>query len=107
MHVINISTDGSLTVYDGKNIKIAIMSGNIDILSHILNIVKMSAEDKRRLPERCRIRAKQYSINIIQDNTLEAINIPIEHAIELCKYINTKGTFPDFISKLEALTITH
>lgn len=107
MHVINISTDGSLTVYDSKNIKITAMSGDISILSHVLGIIKISADEKRRLPERCRIRAKQYSINIIQDNTLEVINIPIEHALELCKYITIKGTFLDFIAKLESLTITN
>lgn len=105
MHVINISTDGSLTVYDGNNIKIAAMSGDITILHHILNIIRMSAEEKRRLPERCRIRAKQYSINIVKDNSLEAINIPLEHALELCKYININGSFENFINKIEILTI--
>jgi hypothetical protein len=94
---VNITSDGSVITYNEHGVRNYNLSGTLPVLHVIVKLNKISGVEKRKLRDEYRIRHAIFYF--LREDIGEAIQLPIQHVMELIKYIN-KGDSEQIIESL-------
>lgn len=95
---VNITSDGSVVTYNDAGIRIHTLCGDWSMLHSIVRLTRLAGKDKTRMPDQYKLRHTEFFFT--REDTLDFIPIPIEHVIEMIKYI-VKDDVEDFIMSLK------